>query len=234
MIAAIGVTACDSNDRTVTDSTYQQPAPVESGTTTEGTVATTDNTASTGMNNAAGSGVEEKTDVKKHNAAHEKRMKKRKVAPDHSATGAAVVPAPTKDTTNEDVSSGASSDEDIWSNPDETADTDSADAWDEDLSSGTSREAETEITYSQTPHRGGIAPQDRNLRYGLIGNGTGMGMEDTTSKYLTDNDTLADPLIGRIRIASSGALSAPTDEQDALKDIKSGTSFDADEYHIEE
>lgn len=50
-----------------------------------------------------------------------------------------------------------------------------------------------------------------NLRYGLIGNGTGMGTEDATSKGMTDNNTLADPKADKQAdgIAETGAPSEP-------------------------
>lgn len=102
----------------------------------------------------------------------------------------------------------------------------------DDIASGSTSEAsEPKVEYSRTEYPGGIAPEDRNLRYGLIGNGTGIGMEDATSKFLTDNDTLADPKLNNVA-HSRGALSAPTDDQDALKDIKSGSSYE--QYDVED
>lgn len=121
---------------------------------------------------------------------------------------------------------GQASDSHVWSDTDEVGD-------DEDISSGATSADDATVSYKQTPHRGGIAPEDRNLRYGLVGNGTGIGMEDATSKFMTDNDTISDPLVLNERTASSGALSAPIDEQGALDDIKSGTSF-GDEYEVED
>jgi hypothetical protein len=123
---------------------------------------------------------------------------------------------------------GQASDSHVWSDTDEVND-------DDDISSGSTMDNDdASVTYKQTPHRGGIAPQDRNLRYGLVGNGTGIGLEDTTSKYMTDNDTISDPLVISERTATSGATSAPVDELGELEDIKSGTSFDAERYEVED
>lgn len=83
----------------------------------------------------------------------------------------------------------------------------------------------TEVMYKHTPNPGGIAAADRNLRFGLVGNGTGIGTDDTTSKFLTDNDTVSDPSIMHNFGLHSGALSGPTADQDPLKDIKSGTTY---------
>ncbi len=128
-------------------------------------------------------------------------------------------------------------DDNVYHSDDGVADRSDDDAAieDDEVLSGSTSEPmdDTKVSYSQTDLPGGMA-RDRNLRYGLIGNGTGMGLEDTTSKFMTDNYTLSDPTVKNHALVNTGALSAPTADQDALKDIKSGTSFEPENYYIEE
>ena len=223
LFAAVGLTGCDSRY-----SNYGQPNDVTSGTTTAAPNEDLAADLDTGHNNRLGSGYEKKADLRETNEAREERMRARNVAPTYDETrraeAVAPVVAPTSGSTSNDnvyVEDAISDDEMI---EDDTA-----------LSGSTSEPVDDmKTSYSQTDLPGGMTAEDRNLRYGLIGNGTGMGLEDTTSKAMTDNQTMSDPTFSNSNLISTGALSAPTDDQDALKDIKSGTSFDPENYYIEE
>ncbi len=212
--AALGLTGCDNdnkygrNDRAV---------DVTSGTSA---AAPAQADLNTGLNNRLGSGNEEMSDIRETSEAREARMRQRKVAPAYDETHRA--------------SDSANNDRDVY-HSDDVDDDAVVDDQDEVLSGSTSEPMdETKTSYSQTNLPGGMTAKDRNLRYGLIGNGTGMGLEDTTSKFMTDNYTLSDPTISNHAQINTGALSAPTEDQDALKDIKSGTSFEPNNYYIDE
>lgn len=225
-VAAAGLTGCDSRDtyRDGQTRTFDQTTGTfQSGATVPGDMSTD---------------AETDADSIDHNATASTNAP---VVETKAAVPAQPVNQPTSGTTTEaddleDDSDLADVDDsgDVYRSDDYS--TEDEVLYDDSVVSGSTSEPmdSTKESYTQTDLPGGYAPEDRNLRFGLIGNGTGMGMEDTSSKFMTDNYTLSDPTISSHAHVNTGALSAPTEDQDALKDIKSGTSFDPENYYIEE
>lgn len=226
IVATAGLAACDSHRGSLDRNQYG--SGIESGTTTAAPAPATTTTATTTDSSAATKTDANHTNVAMRNHAHHhaNHMKNRAAKAPNTEPAAPTSP-----------SSGSSSpDANSMNLPPGADNRNTTDVYHNNgVSSGTTSEpydSHAKVIYKQTPNRGGIAPQDRNLRYGLVGNGTGTGFEDTTSKFMTDNWTISDPLVQNRSGIGSGVLSAPTDDQDALKDIKSGTTFDSDYYDI--